>query len=77
MWVKHVWDATHIMYKAALKDWFKGTGGISGASAMFEGWDDKKMSRHNIDPDTYDHTDISNIPSLLYFFLPDFYLEKE
>ena len=53
------------MYKATLKDWFKGTGGGSGASTMFEAWDDEKLSHHNIDPDTYDHTDISNRPSIL------------
>ena len=28
-------------------------------------WMTKKLSQHNIDPDTYGHTDISNRPSLL------------
>ena len=37
-----MWDTTHTMYKAALKDWLKGAGGGSGASTMFEGLDDKK-----------------------------------
>ena len=54
MWVKHVWDTIHGMYKTVLKDWFKGTGSGSGASTMFEGWDNEKhyggwvMILHNI-----------------------------
>ena len=30
MWVQHVWDTTHVLYKEILKKWYKGTGGGLG-----------------------------------------------
>ena len=54
-----------VLYKAVLKNWFKGTGGGSGDRALFEGWDDARLSRYNIDMDTYDHTDVSSRPAIL------------
>ena len=63
--MKHIWDTTHVLYKAVLKNWFKGTGGGSGDSSLFEGWSDEKLEKCNIDPDTYDHTDIRNRPAIL------------
>ena len=32
---------------------------------MFEGWSDEKLERYNIDPDTYDHTNIASRPAVL------------
>ena len=65
MWVQHVWDTTHVLYKEILKKWYKGTGGGSGESTLFEGWSDEKLQRHDIDPDTYDHTNIASRPAVL------------
>ena len=53
------------MYKEVLFDWFKGTGGGSGAATMFEGWSDEKLQHFNIDVDNYDHTDVANRPAVL------------
>jgi len=53
------------MYREVLFDWFKGTGGGSGAATMFEGWSDAKLDHFNIDKDTYDHTDVANRPAVL------------
>ena len=32
---------------------------------MFEGWDEGKLEKYNIDMDTYDHTDVSARPAIL------------
>ena len=53
------------MYKEVLFDWFKGTGGGSGAATMFEGWSDDKLKHFDIDIDNYDHTDVANKPAVM------------
>lgn len=53
------------MYKSTINDLFKGTGEGSGASTMFEGWDNTKLSCHGIDPDNCHHIDVSKQPSIL------------
>ena len=63
--MKHIWDTTHVLYKAVLKNWFKGTGGGSGDSSLFEGWSDEKLEKYDIDPDTYDHTNIATRPAVM------------
>jgi len=65
IWVKHIWDTTHVLYKAVLKNWFKGTGGGTGDCSFFEGWSDEKLEKYNIDPDIYDHTNISTCPAVM------------
>ena len=65
MWCNHVWETTSKQYKAVLKDWFKGTGGGSGLSSQFETWDTSKYEKYGIDPDNYDHTDVSSRPVIL------------
>ena len=54
-----------VLYKAVLKDWFKGTGVGSGLSTEFEGWNDEKLERCDIDLDTYDPSDITSRPAVL------------
>ena len=54
-----------VLYKGVLKDWFKGTGGGSGLCTEFEGWNDEKLERFDVDLDTYDHTDIASRPTVL------------
>ena len=53
------------MFKEVLFDWFKGTGGGSGAATMFEGWSQEKLEYFGIDNDTYDHTDVANRPAIM------------
>ena len=53
------------MYKKVLYLWFKGTGGGSGVTTMFEGQSDEKIKHFDIDIETYDHTDVSSIPAVL------------
>jgi len=65
IWVKHVCDTIHILYKAVLKNWFKGTGGGTGDSTLFEGWLDEQLEKYNINPDTYDHTNIATRPAIM------------
>ena len=48
------------MYKEVLYLWFKGNGGGSGVTKMFEGWSDEKLEHFDIDIETYDHTDVSS-----------------
>ena len=48
------------MYKEVLYLWFKGNGGGSGVTTMFEGWSDEKLEHFDIDIETYDHTDVSS-----------------
>ena len=52
-------------YKCNLRDWFKGTGGGSGASTMFEDWTAEKKNRYDVDPSIYDHSHIQSRPSIL------------
>ena len=54
------------MYKATLTQWQKGTGGGSGLETEFEKWDEDKYIKYDIDPCSYDHTDIANRPHLLF-----------
>ena len=53
------------MYKEVLYLWFKGNGGGSGVTTMFEGWSDEKLEHFDIDIETYDHTDVSSRPAVL------------
>ena len=66
MWVKHIWETTLVMYKAALTDWHMGTGGGSGLDIEFEKWDEDKFDRYKINPEDYDHTDVSQRPLVLF-----------
>ena len=66
LWVKHLWETTNVMYKAALKEWNKGTGGGPGIDAAFQSWDDDKLEKYNVDLETYDHTDIASRPTVLF-----------
>ena len=68
LWVKHLWETTNVMYKAALKEWNKGTGGGPGIDAAFQSWDDEKLEKYNVDVNTYDHTDIASRPTVLFQF---------
>ena len=54
------------MYKAALSQWHKGTGGGSGLEIEFEHWDDAKYEKYGIDKENYDHTDVTNRPLILF-----------
>ena len=67
MWMKHVYDSNNVNYKAVLKTWFKGTSGSSGITIRLESWDGEKLNRYNIDIDTYDHTNMGNMPSILRY----------
>ena len=44
---------------------YKGTGGGGRLSTEFEGWNDEKLDKYNIDLDTYDHTNIGSRPAVL------------
>ena len=61
----HIWKTTLKQYKDILVQWFKGTGGGSGVPKEFESWDDEKYNQYDVDPDTYDHTNISSRPPIL------------
>ena len=65
MWCKNIWETTITQYKAILKDWYKGTGGGPGLIKEFETWDTTKFEKYNIDPNSYDHTDIASRPAIL------------
>ena len=54
------------MYKAALKEWNKGTGGGPGIDAAFQSWDDDKLDKYDVDMETYDHTNIASRPTVLF-----------
>ena len=54
-----------VQYKACLKEWHKGTGGGSGLAIEFESWDKCKFEKYSVNPDDYDHTDISSRPPIL------------
>ena len=64
--MKHVWETINISYKAALKEWFKGTGGGPGINAAFQTWADDKMEKYDINLDTCDHTDVASRPIILF-----------
>ena len=53
------------MYTTVLKLWYKGTGGGSGISTIFEGWSDEKLERHDVDLEIYDHEELSTRPAVL------------
>ena len=65
MWCKNIWETTITQYKEILKDWHKGTGGGSGLISEFKTWDTTKFEKYNVDPDNYDHTEISSRPEIL------------
>ena len=52
-------------YKVILRDWFKGNGGGSGVTTMFEEWSSEKINKYDVDPAIYDHSDIKSRPSIL------------
>ena len=52
---------------------FKGTGGGAGLTTMLELWNDEKLENYNIDIDTYDHTNMSERPSIIL----DFYCTQQ
>ena len=66
MWAKHLWETTLVLYKAALNDWNKGTGGGSGLDTEFETWDKNKFSKYNVDLPNYNHTNIAERPLILF-----------
>ena len=45
--------------------WYSGTGGGDGRSTFFESWDEAKLNKYSIDPNNYDHTNVSKRPSIL------------
>ena len=63
--MKKTYDDVLIEYKAILKLWYKGTGGGSGDSTLFEDWNQEKLDKYDIDVDIYDHTKILKPPSIL------------
>lgn len=65
IWVKHTLETTNVLYKACLKDWYKGTGGGPGIDKAFESWDDEMRTKYNW-PNTYDHTDVVSRPIVLF-----------
>ena len=54
------------MYKSALGDWNKGTGGGSGLETEFEKWDQDKFTKYKISKENYDHSNISTRPLILF-----------
>ena len=64
-WCEKTYKNTLTEYKIILKDWFKGTGGGSGASTMFEDWSSEKLNSYDVDPAVYDHSDVKMRPSIL------------
>ena len=71
--MKKTYDDVLIEYKAILKLWYKGTGGGSGDSTLFEDWDQEKLDKYDVDVDIYDHTKVSKRPSILM----DKYINKK
>ena len=61
-----MWETTNLSYKAALKEWFKGTGGGPGIDVAFQIWGDEKLQKYDVDVDTYDHTDVVARPIVLF-----------
>ena len=54
-----------VAYKVVLKEYHKGMVGGSGLSTDFENWSDEKLSRYDVDIETYDHTDVASSPVIL------------
>lgn len=52
-------------YRDVLNMWFKGTGGGSGETTMFEGWSKHKLAKYNIDIKNYNHPNITTRPAIL------------
>ena len=50
-WMKKTYDDVLIEYKAILKLWYKGTGGGSGNSTLFENWYQEKLDKYDVDVD--------------------------
>ena len=55
-WCQKTYGVIMTEYKAVLKLWYKGTGGGSGNTSMFEDWTKEKLDKYDIDPNLYDHT---------------------
>ena len=66
LWVKHLWETINVMYKAALKDWNKGTGSGPGINAAFQSWNEEKFDIYDVDVQIYNHTDIHSCPIVLF-----------
>ena len=64
--MKRIWDTSNITYKAALKDWHKGTSGGLGIDAAFESWGEDEFAKYEIDLETYDHTNVVSRPVVLF-----------
>ena len=47
------------------KGWHKGTDGGSGLVTEFQAWDTSQYEKYDIDPETYDHSDITSRPAVL------------
>ena len=60
-------DTTLVIYKAAVTNWNKGTGGGSGLAT--ERWDEDKLEQHKINKNEYDHTDLSQRSLILFDFV--------
>ena len=73
MCAKHIWETTKVSYKAALNEWYKGTGDGLGLDTEFEIWNDEKFEKYGVDLEEYDHSDISSRPLILF----NLYAKKE
>ena len=51
--------------KVMCTKWYMGTGGGDGQSTFFEDWDDAKLWKYNINVIEYNHSDVSQRPSIL------------
>ena len=64
-WCEKVYRTVLAEYKAMLHKWYKGTGGGSGNSVMFEEWSDEKKDKYDVIVEQYDHADVNGRPSIL------------
>ena len=64
--MEHIWDTYNVWYKAALKDWHKGTGGGPDIDAALESLGEDKFDKYEINMETYNHTDVESRPIILF-----------
>ena len=64
-WCEKIFKTVLTEYKIILRDWFKGTGGGSGVTSMFENWSSEKQNKYDVNLAIYDHSDIKARPSIL------------
>ena len=64
-WCEKVYRTVLTEYKAMLYKWYKGTGGGSGVSTMFQNWSDEKKDRYDVIVEEYDHSNVKERPSIL------------